>query len=656
MSIKISELPEATTVGQNDFLPIVQGGTTKKVAASELGGTNDYENLENKPQINGVPLSGNKTTSDLSLQTKLTTDLTADLYLVDGTAPALTDGKYFTNGHKVYVNGTEFAAFNNCIFGYEYYSDEDIYTFIKSDETGYAIINYYDDQYSTAISSQLLLSQIDTTIPTIPRNTRIPSTKLLYDKLEEKQTEINELQAENEQLLSQIPTATATGNPINVQDSSNLPIKDFALGGNAVQSGTPTPDSPQDIHVVTGDNTLKVVGKNLFCGTNETGVKYYRNDLSSESTLARNSTLNSVEIRGANYSDGWSYRKYNFKGNTTYTIRVKIGIGDNPLLLLRLRNLEDTDWLSEKVNNLPLGTYNAAYKGWYINMTANAEFVYTFTIPECLYFHIGFVNKNTSGTNWQLFSDIQLEENSTATTYEPYTEQTQLLSLGDIELARIPDTTITDVMFKAVSSNNPLKPSYYDTLPSEVKASLTLGSWYKQGNIANLLLNGTQSFTKGGSDQHTENTNLFYINTDSSSYEKKEKGVSNIICNRFETRNVIGATHDYTGVCGLGTNSYIYFRIDQQLTAQQFQTWVGENNIQLYYQKATPTYTEITDTTLIGQLENILAMHTNKNVTNFSIVPTGTNAEPTGEWEYRVDLGTVIGNINNAIISLGGNV
>jgi len=38
--------------------------------------------------------------------------------------------------------------------------------------------------------------------------------------------------------LDQIPTATATGETINVQDSSNLPLKDFALGGNASQFTT----------------------------------------------------------------------------------------------------------------------------------------------------------------------------------------------------------------------------------------------------------------------------------------------------------------------------------------------------------------------------------------------------------------------------------
>jgi hypothetical protein len=34
-------------------------------------GTTDYTQLENKPSINGVPLTGNKTTTDLNLSTDL---------------------------------------------------------------------------------------------------------------------------------------------------------------------------------------------------------------------------------------------------------------------------------------------------------------------------------------------------------------------------------------------------------------------------------------------------------------------------------------------------------------------------------------------------------------------------------------------------------
>ena len=44
---------------------LIQTGTLTGTIA--IGGMTDYNDLENKPQINGVTLSGNKTTSDLDL-------------------------------------------------------------------------------------------------------------------------------------------------------------------------------------------------------------------------------------------------------------------------------------------------------------------------------------------------------------------------------------------------------------------------------------------------------------------------------------------------------------------------------------------------------------------------------------------------------------
>ncbi len=43
MSIKISELPQATSVGSNDVIPIVQSGTTKQATVNDI--TSKYEDL-----------------------------------------------------------------------------------------------------------------------------------------------------------------------------------------------------------------------------------------------------------------------------------------------------------------------------------------------------------------------------------------------------------------------------------------------------------------------------------------------------------------------------------------------------------------------------------------------------------------------------------
>ena len=465
----------------------------------------------------------------------------------------------------------------------------------------------------SAYQGKVLKGEIDTLTTNLQEyeNTTVPELLNAKEDKSNKTNTLNENSTETQypnaqvtfekynELLNQIPTATATGNPINVQDSSNLPIKDFALLGNATQADTPTPDTPQDIHVVTGDNTVVVNGKNLF-------DKAYVTDNA-------NSFVSS-------YTWYWAALEIPFIPKTTVTIKVYLKgthPTDNGMAITTFNNTRPTS--SDAVIDANGTTY-----------------VRTFDFTNAEHIYLQIRKASSTQTNAQcvanLFNayDIQLEVGSTATDYEAPTETTVTLSLGNIELAKIGN--YTDRIFK------------------------DSGKWYVEKNIAKCIANGGTSETwyKGsGSSSYAYYYTAIFDNTIAG------LGASNPnlpICNRLVGHQLGYAKN--TLYIAAGTQRTRVF-IDPSViggTVEEFKTWLSTHNIIFYSLALTPTTTEITDTTLLEQLENILKMHTNKNVTNISIVPTGTNAEPTGEWEYRVDLGTVIGNINNAIISLGGNV
>lgn len=58
---------------------------------SGSGGTTDYNDLENKPQINSTTLSGNKTTSDLNLADNATITVDANNKLALKNPPQFDD-------------------------------------------------------------------------------------------------------------------------------------------------------------------------------------------------------------------------------------------------------------------------------------------------------------------------------------------------------------------------------------------------------------------------------------------------------------------------------------------------------------------------------------------------------------------------------------
>lgn len=73
------------------------------------------------------------------------------------------------------------------------------------------------------------------------------------DNLEVVQNELNQYKT----IYNVLPKVNGSGEVLTLSDTGNATLK-IDLKGNTSQDGTPTPDYPQEIQVVTGDNTIIV--------------------------------------------------------------------------------------------------------------------------------------------------------------------------------------------------------------------------------------------------------------------------------------------------------------------------------------------------------------------------------------------------------------
>ena len=152
---------------------------------------------------------------------------------------------------------------------------------------------------------------------------------------------------------------------------------------------SPNPDYPQDIQVVSGDNTIEICGKNLLDINNP---MYVNKPLQSDGVVSGNSTTSNVS----------QYIKV--QENTSYTLSLT---NDSNTRRISFYSKQLT---SEVATTDVLST---------INYSGNKK---TFETPtNCKYIRISYYN---------LSNDIQLEKGSTSSEYEAYTGQSQLISLG----------------------------------------------------------------------------------------------------------------------------------------------------------------------------------------------------------------------------------
>ena len=205
---------------------------------------------------------------------------------------------------------------------------------------------------------------------------------------------------------------SASGNPITLSDSSNMRLLGLNLYGKTTQDGTPTPEAPVEL-VSAGDGGsigVTVAGKNLLDLTSP--LKYEENLQWSATDYSIDTAPNEVNITAVT-SGTW--------GATNYTYLLPAG----------------TYSLSAQIDG---EHYKSLWVGKCTTIDGSYEMVAeltqsgsaTFPLTEEAYISIRFHVTGGTGTNgeaWTIrYYNVQLENGTVSTTYEPYNKQTLTLS------------------------------------------------------------------------------------------------------------------------------------------------------------------------------------------------------------------------------------
>ena len=132
--------------------------------------------------------------------------------------------------------------------------------------------------------------------------------------------------------------------------------------------------------------------------------------------------------------------------------------------------------------------------------------------------------------------------------------------------------------------------------------------WYKKA-INKIVLDGSESYT---SMSAVDNNYMFYT---SSKQIPIDNYSTNYKTNYFTTNT---ASSGSSTIGSYVYNSTLRMRVPSTIATNgsDFQTWLSTHNTEIYYVLATPTYTKITDYTLLSQLEAIYNAISMQGVTN----------------------------------------
>ena len=542
----------------------------------------------------------NTITTTNKLQSDLIDDTNQTNLFVTSTEKTTWNNKLDQSDLNDYVKNTDYASSstggviktveNN---GFAVSSAGNLYAVTRTFST------YSSDGDSLAISKGTLENVITgknletannkvTSISASSTDVQYPSAKCVHDSQATQDDEIEALQTENERLKATLPTTTGEGQDITLDKTAEMEfVKPPLPRGNTKQNTT------------TGKNLLNTSNANT---TTLNGVTSYRSNgvyyLSGTNTKT-DATWILPNTQNTNLPV--------FEIGQTYTMSFK---GTMP------------NGIYAQLNAVSASTGTQYSIGSVRNTVPSITFTIDSNYSSTAQLFVGILGATT---NVDCNFAIQIEKGPTATSYEPYTggqpspnpdypQEVEVVT-GNVEVTISNNDNLESKTLPVSLGNIELCKlgNYQDYLYKNN------GKWYVHKNTIKIDLSTITSYT------HTSgwrNPTAFVADGVFNHGYSGYTTVASLFCNRLIADTPARVTGSVINAIGLGRNSSIYLSVEGITTSNALITYFSQNPTYLYAPLATPTDTEITDTTLISQLEEIsktLSYQGQTNITSNTI-------------------------------------
>lgn len=359
---------------------------------------------------------------------------------------------------------------------------------------------------------------------------------------------------------------------IQLESGSTATSYEPYVGGTA----SPNPDYPQDVQVVTGTQTVYIHGKNLVNiqnmvkGRVDNGVVGYANNTTDLTISGNDVTFTTNAAYRGVASDLISV-----KPNTNYVQSYGFVSGMAPYV-----------------------AYYDSSKNWISNGTPSN----IITPVNCAYLRLSY-QLNSAGT--ATISNLQLEQGSTATTYEPYQGQDYTVNLGSLELCKI--RTYQDYIYKSGDD------------------------WYVHKALGKITLDGTQNIAIANWRATATSVGWIYsYNVTQNVPVQFNTDIPAILSDKLMVRTYVqlyDSLVDNGIAVYFNTSLGVVIKTDDTslTTTTAINNYLNSNPITVYYALATATDTQITDGTLIGQLNALYNAKMLAGQTNFAVSAVSPN-------------------------------